>query len=129
MTSRLNHMILIATAAATAFTGDFLLTLKPAEAKKTDVRGDRKSSAGEEGLASFYSTGAAEMTAAHKTLPMNSRARVINSKTGHSIEVRISDRGPFVPGRVIDLLKKAAAALGINKQGVASVKVVPLSGK
>ena len=52
------------------------------------------------------------MTAAHRTLPFGSHVRVTNRKNGRSVTVRITDRGPFVRGRVIDLSPAAASALG-----------------
>ena len=63
------------------------------------------------------------MTAAHKLLPMNTTVRVTNLRTGRSIHVRINDRGPFIPGRVIDLSKTAAARLGILAAGTGRVRV------
>lgn len=63
------------------------------------------------------------MTAAHKILPLNTTVRVTNLRTGRSIHVRINDRGPFVPGRVIDLSKAAAARLGILAAGTGRVRV------
>ena len=63
------------------------------------------------------------MTAAHKSLPLGSKARVTNLKNGNSVEVTINDRGPFVPGRIIDLSRAAARALGIVDAGVATVRV------
>lgn len=67
------------------------------------------------------------MTAAHKRLPLGSKVRVTNVKTGKSIKVKINDRGPFVKGRIIDLSRKAATKLGIIKKGVVDVKVEILS--
>ena len=63
-----------------------------------------------------------DMTAAHRTLPFGSRVKVVDEKTGRSIVVRINDRGPFSHGRVIDLSKQAAQALGMG--GLARVKLV-----
>ena len=63
------------------------------------------------------------MTAAHKTLPLGSRARVINLTNGNSVEVTINDRGPFVPGRIIDLSRAAAHELGFLESGLAQVRV------
>ncbi len=63
------------------------------------------------------------MTAAHKTLPIPSFARVTHVATGKSVIVRINDRGPFAPGRVIDLSYTAAAKLGILARGSAEVVV------
>jgi rare lipoprotein A len=63
------------------------------------------------------------MTAAHRTLPLGSIVRVTNLKTNHSALVRITDRGPFIAGRVIDLSLAAARKLDIYQPGVAEVRV------
>lgn len=63
------------------------------------------------------------MTAAHRTLPLGSILRVTNVKTGSNAIVRITDRGPFVDGRVIDLSLAAAKALDVFRPGVAKVKL------
>ena len=63
------------------------------------------------------------MTAAHRTLPLGSIVRVTNLKTGHTALVRITDRGPFIPGRVLDLSLAAARRLDVYLPGVAEVKV------
>ena len=63
------------------------------------------------------------MTAAHRTLPLGSIVRVTNLKTGHTALVRITDRGPFIPGRVLDLSLAAAHKLDVYLPGVAEVKV------
>jgi rare lipoprotein A len=63
------------------------------------------------------------MTAAHRTLPLNSIVRVTNLKTGDAVVVRITDRGPFVNGRVVDLSQAAAEKIGLIKSGVARVRV------
>ena len=63
------------------------------------------------------------MTAAHRTLPLGSIVRVTNVKTGHSGVVRITDRGPFVEGRILDLSMAAAKALDVYLPGVAKVKI------
>ena len=88
----------------------------------------------QEGIASWYGPGfhgrptasgerfnTNALTAAHRTLPLGSRVLVTNRQTGRSVVVRINDRGPFVAGRVIDLSRAAARAIGIN--GVAPVTV------
>jgi rare lipoprotein A len=67
------------------------------------------------------------LTAAHKTLPLGSRAIVTNLNTGQSIEVRINDRGPFIEGRVIDLSQTAARLVGVLGPGIAPVKVEVVS--
>ena len=86
-----------------------------------------------QGLASFYSEGARtasgekfdahELTAAHPTLPFGTRLRVTNVATGRSVTVRVNDRGPYVPGRVVDVSYSAANALGMVGKGVAKVKL------
>jgi rare lipoprotein A len=63
------------------------------------------------------------MTAAHRTYPLGSIVRVTNLKTGHTALVRITDRGPFIPGRVLDLSLAAARKLDVWQPGVAEVKV------
>lgn len=63
------------------------------------------------------------LTAAHKTLPFGSRVKVINPRNGLSVIVRINDRGPFVPGRIIDLSKAAASKVGLNHQGTFPVRL------
>jgi rare lipoprotein A len=63
------------------------------------------------------------MTAAHRTLPMNSLIAVTNLKTGQRAVVRVTDRGPFVPGRILDLSLASAKAVGVYLPGVARVRV------
>ena len=63
------------------------------------------------------------MTAAHRTFPLGSIARVTNIKTGNSALVRITDRGPFIPGRIVDLSLAAAHKVDVWQPGVAQVKV------
>jgi rare lipoprotein A len=66
------------------------------------------------------------LTAAHRTLPFGSRVRITNRKNGKSATVRISDRGPFIRGRIIDVTPAAARALGFS--GLAPVSVSRVSG-
>ena len=97
---------------------------------------DAKPIATETGLASWYgppyhnrrgSNGEVynmhAMTAAHRTYPLGSIVRVTNLKTGQVAVVRITDRGPFIAGRVLDLSLAAAQKLDVYKPGVARVKV------
>jgi rare lipoprotein A len=90
----------------------------------------------EQGLASFYAealrgrptaSGApydpAAFTCAHRSHPFGARLRVTELSRGRSVVVTVNDRGPFVSGRVIDLSRAAAAALGIIGPGVARVRV------
>ncbi|HKU26672.1 MAG TPA: septal ring lytic transglycosylase RlpA family protein [Candidatus Sulfotelmatobacter sp.] len=97
---------------------------------------DTKPLNSEIGLASWYgppyhnrrgSNGAVynmhAMTAAHRTYPLGSIVRVTNVRTGSHALVRITDRGPFIRGRVIDLSLAAAERVDVKKAGVAKVKV------
>ncbi len=68
-----------------------------------------------------------ELTAAHKTLPMPSLARVTNLENGRSVVVRINDRGPFSGARIIDVTQRTAQLLGFENQGTAKVRVQVLS--
>ena len=94
----------------------------------------------EQGLASFYGkkfhgrrTSSLEVydmyafSAAHKTLPLPSFARVTNLANGKSVIVRVNDRGPFHPGRIIDLSYAAAVKLGVVRTGTARVEVRALT--
>jgi rare lipoprotein A len=86
-----------------------------------------------DGLASFYGSpqqtangeqfNPRALTAAHRTLPFGTKVRVTNVRSGRTVTVRINDRGPFVPGRVIDLSQAAAEELGIVGRGIAKVKL------
>jgi rare lipoprotein A len=63
------------------------------------------------------------MTAAHRTLPLGSIVRVTNVKTGHSATVRVTDRGPFIQGRILDLSLAAAKKIDVWQPGTALVRV------
>ena len=63
------------------------------------------------------------MTAAHRTLPLGTIVRVTNLKTGRTALVRITDRGPFIPGRILDLSLAAARKVDVYLPGVAEVKL------
>ena len=63
------------------------------------------------------------LTAAHRTLPLGSVVKVTNVKTGHSAVVRITDRGPFIRGRILDLSQAAAKKTDVYLAGVATVRV------
>ena len=85
------------------------------------------------GVASFYTEGAktangekfdpSELTAASPNLPFGTRLRVTNVSNGRSVVVRVNDRGPFVPGRVVDVSYSAAETLGMVGRGTAKVKL------
>jgi rare lipoprotein A len=64
-----------------------------------------------------------KLTAAHRTLPLNTRVRVTNLDNGKSVIVLVNDRGPYVDGRVIDLSTAAARRLGMVKKGLVPVKI------
>ncbi len=63
------------------------------------------------------------MTAAHRSLPFGTKVRVTNRRNGRSVVVRINDRGPFSGGRVIDLSRSAAGAIGMLGSGTAPVSL------
>ncbi len=64
-----------------------------------------------------------ELTAAHRTLPFGTRLRVTNVANGQTVTVRVNDRGPFIPGRVVDVSHSAAEALGMVDRGITKVKL------
>ncbi len=63
------------------------------------------------------------LTAAHRTLPMGTLIRVTNLTTNQAVTVKVTDRGPFVRGRVLDLSTAAAKATGVYRMGVAQVRI------
>ncbi|MBA3507346.1 MAG: septal ring lytic transglycosylase RlpA family protein [Betaproteobacteria bacterium] len=94
----------------------------------------------QEGLAAFYGTrlngrktASGEkydhnaLTAAHKTLPFGARVRITNARNGRSVEVRINDRGPTQPNRIIDLSRAAATKLGMLRAGNVPVRLEVLN--
>lgn len=66
------------------------------------------------------------LTAAHRTLPLGTQARITCLTSGRSVVVTITDRGPWVGDRVIDVSEAAAEALGFRRRGVTQVRVTPL---
>ncbi len=116
---------------------------EPEPSEPTDADRDRSTGRAlytQEGYASWYGPGFHNrrssngeifnmnaMTAAHRDFPLNSVVRVTNEKTGHSTIVRITDRGPFVPNRIIDLSMAAAKAVDVWRPGTALVKLEVLS--
>ena len=90
----------------------------------------------EQGLASWYGPGFAgkrtasgerfvpcKRTAAHLTLPFGTRLKVTNLGNGRIVRVRVNDRGPYADGRIIDLSRGAARALGMIRTGVVEVRI------
>src|SRR6202012_4520802 len=85
------------------------------------------------GIASFYTKDQEtangerfdthELTAAHPSLPFGTKLRVTNVSTGKAVTVRVNDRGPYVPGRIVDVSYAAAEALGMVDDGTAKVKL------
>ena len=85
------------------------------------------------GVASFYSEeqptasgekfDGRELTAAHPTLPFGTRLRVTDVKSGRSVTVRVNDRGPYVPGRIVDVSHSAAQSLGMIGKGITNVRL------
>jgi len=88
------------------------------------------------GMASYYGAGFSRkrtadgeaynsnaLTAAHRSLPLNSKVRVTNLENGRSVIVRINDRGPFGKDRIIDLSARAARELGMTHDGVTRGKL------
>jgi rare lipoprotein A len=115
----------------------FVTNRRVAATRKHTPFASHKNAAGTEvasqGLASFYTEGTQtangekfdtnELTAAHRTLPFGTRLRVTSVATGRSVTVRVNDRGPFVPGRVVDVSYSAARTLGMLGGGIAKVRL------
>jgi rare lipoprotein A len=90
----------------------------------------------EEGKASYYSPKLqgrkmangdpyrkGKLTAAHKTLPFGTKIKVTNLQTNQTVKVKVTDRGPFVKGRIVDLSEAAAKKIGSVEAGVVPVKM------
>jgi rare lipoprotein A len=112
------------------------ITKTPSEEDALKIPANAKPILVETGLASWYgapyhnrrsSNGEVynmhALTAAHRTLPLGSIVRVTNLKTGHSVLVRITDRGPFVQGRIVDLSQAAAKKVDVWGAGLALVRL------
>lgn len=93
----------------------------------------------DEGGASYYALGfhgrrtasgephdKSSLSAAHRTLPFGTIVRVTNLSNGRDVVVRINDRGPFRPGRIIDVSPAAARAIGMIRSGTARVRIETL---
>src|ERR1700749_4951262 len=80
--------------------------------------------ASELGIASYYQNPHySGLIAAHKTLPLGTRVKVVNLDNGRSAILKIVDRGPFIRGRIIDVSPVAASALGFRAAGLAHVRL------
>lgn len=100
------------------------------------ITGDTTTNHALDGIASYYwqeqmtASGArfdrTALTAAHRTLPFGTRVRVTNVVNSRSVVVTINDRGPFKPGRVIDLSEAAAQAIDMTRAGLVPVTVTVL---
>jgi len=112
------------------------LSTAPRIAETTPARVSGRPTLTEVGLASWYgpqtpnrraADGSVfdtnQLTAAHKTLPFGTIARVTNLSNNQSVVVKITDRGPFVPGRTLDLSLAAAKSIGVYRMGVAKVRI------
>lgn len=106
------------------------------------VHGPTPAACVEYGLASWYRTAPGRrrtadgedhprttLTGAHPFLPFGTKVRVTDLDTDRSITVRIDDRGPFVPGRIIDLSAAAARQLGMRRDGVVHVRLLAIPGR
>lgn len=122
---KISHLVIAAT---------LLFSLSSCSRKITET--GKASFITETGKASFYAdkfqgrtTASGEtfrqekLTAAHRTLPFGTQVKVTNLANGRSVNVTINDRGPFAPGRIIDVSKKAARQLGMVDAGVASIEI------
>jgi rare lipoprotein A len=101
---------------ASSFAGDVGFKQKGVASYYADRFQGRKTASG----ARYEKTA---LTAAHKTLPLGTKVRVTNLKSGESVEVQINDRGPHIKGRVVDLSKAAARELGMTGLGLVKVQV------
>jgi rare lipoprotein A len=118
-------------------TASFLINRRVASAKRHTPFASQHDAARKQtaslGIASFYTEGTEtasgekfdthDLTAAHPTLPFGTKLRVTNVASGQSVTVRVNDRGPYVPGRVVDVSYSAADALGMVGKGLAKVKL------
>jgi rare lipoprotein A len=68
-----------------------------------------------------------DLSGAHKTLPLPCVVKVTNVDNGKSVKLRINDRGPFIPGRILDVTPRAAKKLGFHGQGLATTRVEVIS--
>ena len=112
------------------------VTEKILEKEVSNSAGVKNSLRGSSGTASWYGPGfhgrrtasgekfnQNALTAAHRSLPFGTKVRVTNMRNGRSVIVRINDRGPFSGGRIIDLSRGAARAIGMVSSGTAPVRL------
>ena len=104
--------------------------------QRVENRGAYYRFAPEEGIASWYGPGFIgrptasgeiydpnDWVAAHRTLPLGTRVRVTNLGNGMTVVLRITDRGPYVEGRILDLSRRAARFLGLKRKGLGKVRI------
>ncbi len=114
----------------------------PGDAVARSIKSRVRKARRESGVASYYGREFAnrrtangerfdprEMTAAHRTLPFDTRIRVTNLANGRRAVLRINDRGPYKYGRVLDVSHAAARKLGFARKGLARVRIDVLSKK
>ncbi|MCQ4314098.1 septal ring lytic transglycosylase RlpA family protein [Pseudomonas stutzeri] len=114
----------------------FLLALAGGCTEKQDEVSKAKRTFIQQGKASYYARSfhgeqtasgetfnQNELVAAHKTLPFGTRVKVTNLENGKQVTVRIVDRGPFKPGRIIDLSRIAASKIDLIEDGVVNAKI------
>ena len=114
----------------------FLFIVLTGGCRSTQVGRPWEPGSTQKGIASWYGPGfhgkrtangevfdTHSLTAAHRTLPFNSIVEVTNMDNGKRVRVRINDRGPFIRGRIIDLSKAGAKAIGMIGPGTARVKI------
>ena len=89
---------------------------KPISSKATKVAKLKRTANGER-------MGENPLTAAHRSLPMGTLVRVTNLANGLTVQVRVNDRGPYLPGRIIDLSHDAASEIGMKASGVVPVRI------
>lgn len=111
-----------------AFVGIVLAMLLPLESARADAPGERGVATwhdpqGSLRTASHRPWASGELIAAHRTLPLGSKIRVVNLANARSVVVEIRDRGPYLRGRIIDVSRRAAKELGLLETGIAKVRL------
>jgi rare lipoprotein A len=108
--------------------------------RQPDRSGAAPPAAAQTGVASYYAKSLAgkptasgepheptALTAASRSLPLGTTAKVTNMENGRSVTVEVNDRGPYVKNRILDVSRRAAQRLGFKEDGVAKVAVQPLA--
>ena len=100
-----------------------LLTAKAGNSDQRGVATWHDPSGNDRHTASRRPWSGSELIAAHRTLPIGSKIRVVNLANARSVVVEIRDRGPYVQGRIIDVSRHAAKELGLLETGIAKVRL------